>query len=469
MAKRRPSGNGMVRKRDDGRWEGRIVVGHKDNGDSIFRYISAPTQKGLSAKLRQLTEAYKGVDLTEESNMSLSVWLDKWLDEYMAATLRPLTLKGYRRSLELHVKPHLGNKALSKITAADLRSLYRTLQETGRVCPRDGQSPGLSARTVHGIHTTLHRALKTAMEQNLIPSNPAAEVDPPKVDGAPMTILTEAQLDTFMSVIGKDEFWHDFFYTAVTTGLRRGEICALRWEDFDAKQGTLHVRRTLHKGKGKPLTTDDTKTYAGTRKIVLPPSTAQLLRERKKTALAEWIFSNPFDPEQPISPSTAYSRLKALLKETGLPDIRFHDIRHTFATASLEHGMDIKTLSTIIGHVSTATTLNVYAHVTDEMRKTAAAKIDRGIAKSETTQDMDTVPRKPTPSTFQPYKGQRRKPGTGCISQINENLREGRYSPRLPNGGRLARNVYAHSKEECEQKLANLIVQMKAEIAAQQQ
>ena len=86
MAKRRPSGDGMVRKREGGRWEGRIVVGHKKNGDSIFRYISAPTQKELSVKLRQLTEAYKGVDLTEESNMALSVWLDKWLDEYMAAS-----------------------------------------------------------------------------------------------------------------------------------------------------------------------------------------------------------------------------------------------------------------------------------------------------------------------------------------------------------------------------------------------
>ena len=91
------------------------------------------------------------------------------------------------------------------------------------------------------------------------------------------------------------------------------------------------------------------------------------------------------------------------------------------------------------------------------------------IAKAETTQDMDTTPRKPAPSTFQPHKGQRRRPGAGCISQINENLWEGRYSPRLPNGTRLARNVYAHSEEECEQKLSDLIVQMKAEIAAQRQ
>ena len=330
MAKRRPSGDGMVRKREDGRWEGRIVVGHKSNGDSIFRYISAPTQKELSAKLRQLTEAYKGVDLTEESNMALSVWLDKWLDEYMAATLRPTTLNGYRRSLELHVKPYLGNKALSKITAVDLRSLYRSLQETGRVHPKDGQSPGLSARTVHGIHTTLHHALKTAMEQNLIPNNPAAEVDPPKFDGAPMKILTEAQLDAFMRVIEKDAFWHDFFYTAVTTGLRRGEICALRWKDFDTEQEMLHVRRTLHKEKGKPLTTGDTKTYAGTRKITLPPSTAEILRKRQSQICSPWIFYDPFRPELPINPSRAYQQLKTLLTEAGLPDIRFHDLRHPY-------------------------------------------------------------------------------------------------------------------------------------------
>ena len=120
-------------------------------------------------------------------------------------------------------------------------------------------------------------------------------------------------------------------------------------------------------------------------------------------------------------------------------------------------------------HWLTKSAVQGNAYVTDEMRKIAAAKIDRGIAKSESLQDIDTAPRKPAPSTFLPHKGQRRKPGTGCVSQINEKLWEGRYSPKLPNGDRLARNVYAHSEKECEQKLAELIVQMKAEIAAQRQ
>ena len=120
-------------------------------------------------------------------------------------------------------------------------------------------------------------------------------------------------------------------------------------------------------------------------------------------------------------------------------------------------------------HWLTKSAVQGNAYVTDEMRKIAAAKIDRGIAKSESLQDIDPAPRKPAPSTFLPHKGQRRKPGTGCVSQINENLWEGRYSPKLPNDDRLARNIYAHSEKECEQKLAELIVQMKAEIAAQRQ
>jgi len=127
--------------------------------------------------------------------------------------------------------------------------------------------------------------------------------------------------------------------------------------------------------------------------------------------------------------------------------------------------MDIKTLSTIIGHVSSATTLNVYAHVTDDMRKSAAEKIDRGIGGSEMKSKTEKELRKPTRTTFQARKGKYRKPGTGCVTQISDHLWEGRYSPKV-NGKRMARNIYAPTEAECEKKLAQLIVQMKKEIAA---
>ena len=371
MAKRRPSGDGMVRKREDGRWEGRIVVGHKGNGDSIFRYIYADTQKELTAKLRQNIDIYQGIDLTEQSRMTLAEWLEQWLGQ-MSGTLRPSTLENYQKDMSNHVIPYLGQKSLSQITAADLRKLYDILKRNGRMNPRPGQGRGLSSTTVHGIHTTLHHALRAAVEQGLIPTNPADAVEPPKVIRQPMNVLNEEQLDTFMAVIQKDPFWYDFFYTELTTGLRRGEICGLMWSDFDARGGTLKVSRTMHREKGGRLVAGDTKTYAGTRKIVLPPSTAELLRARKKKSFSPWIFHDPLRPEAPISPDSAYRQLKKFLAEAGLPSIRFHDLRHTFSTHALASGVDAKTLSGILGHTKASFTLDTYTHTTGDMQKRAA-------------------------------------------------------------------------------------------------
>ena len=371
MAKRRPSGDGMVRKREDGRWEGRIVVGHKENGDSIFRYIYADTQKELTAKLRQNIALYQGVDLTEQSRMTLAEWLEQWLGQ-MSATLRPGTLEHYRKDMENHVVPQLGAKMLTQVTAADLRKLYDTLKRRGRLKPRPGQSHGLSSTTVHNIHATLHQALQAAVEQGLIPANPADEVDPPKVIRQPMKILNEEQLDTFMDAIKADPIWHDFFYTELTTGLRLGEICGLMWADFDGKAGTLQICRALHKEKGGRLVAGDTKTYAGTRKIILPPSTAELLTARKKISFSPWIFHDPLRPEAPVDPKSAYHQLKKLLAQAGLPNIRFHDLRHTFSTHALTSGVDAKTLSGILGHTKASFTLDTYTHTTGDMHRRAA-------------------------------------------------------------------------------------------------
>ena len=371
MSKRRPSGDGMVRKREDGRWEGRIVVGHKENGDSIFRYIYAGTQKELSAMLRQSIGLYQGVDLTEQSKITLSEWLARWLGQ-MPATLRPGTLEHYRKDMENHVMPYLGRKMLTQITAADLRKLYDRLKKNGRIKPRPGQGRGLSGTTVHNIHATLHHALRAAVDQGLIPTNPADAVEPPKVIRQPMNILNEGQLDVFMETVAADPVWHDFFYTELTTGLRRGEICALMWTDFDERGGTLKISRTLHKEKGGRLVAGDTKTYAGTRKIVLPPSTAQLLRERTQKSFSSWIFHDPLHPEAPIDPNSAYHQLKKFLADAGLPNIRFHDLRHTFSTHALASGVDAKTLSGILGHTKASFTLDTYTHTTGDMQKRAA-------------------------------------------------------------------------------------------------
>jgi len=371
MSKRRPSGDGMVRKRDDGRWEGRIVVGHKENGEPIFRYVYADTQKELTAKLRQKIEVYRGVDLTEQSGMSLSEWLDQWMIS-VKGMIRPSIFRNRWNSVEKHIKPHLGNKKLSQLMPRDIQRFYEKLAAEGRW---DGQG-GLASNTVRGIHTTLHSALKAAVQANLIPRNPTEGFPSPKGHSRPKRILDDGQLERFMEEIRKDALWYDLFYTELTTGLRRGELCGLKWEDFDEASGILKVRRTVHKEKGGELTTWDTKTAAGTRKIILPPSTAELLKRRKATTKSEWIFPNPIKPEDPINPSSAYRHLKTLLKQAGLPDIRFHDLRHTFATHALTSGVDAKTLSGILGHTNASFTLDTYTHTTGDMQKRASEIVD---------------------------------------------------------------------------------------------
>ena len=325
MAKRRPSGDGMVRKRDDGRWEGRIVVGHKENGDSIFHYVSAKTQKALMEKMHRCIVEYDGAELTEDSRMTLGEWLDIWLRECAEPSVRPSTYKGYRGYAERNIKPSLGSKQISKVTAADVQTLYRKLQREGGV-----GGGALSPATVRRIHGVLHQALNAAVDRHLIVKNPTDDVTLPKKVTAAKTILNDKQLERFMEAIKADEHWHDFFYLEITTGLRRGELCGLMWTDFDAEKGTLTVRRTLHNKEGGGYYVGETKTGAGRRIIKLPPSTVQLLSERKRTSISQWIFPNPIHPEDPIMPNNGYTRMKKLLAEAGLPNMRFHDLRHPY-------------------------------------------------------------------------------------------------------------------------------------------
>jgi len=468
MAKRRKRGDGGIRLRKDGRWEGRVVIGYDDKGLPVTKNVLAKTKTECATKLKQLKERItEPAPEQPKPGILLKDWLDHWYQGYKKPSLRPNTQMSYERRIYQHIIPALGNIQMDKLTTADIQKFYAELKQSGRLSREDIYGEGLSDQTVRGIHTTLHAALDKAVAEKLIFRNPSDGCSLPPAKAREMQVLTPEEIQRLL-IQAKEDGCYELLLLELSTGLRRGEICALQWDDLNFKTGVLRVERQVHRIDGE-LVVSQPKTRASNRSVILPAPVVKVLAQYRQGVDSRWMFPSPVSEDSPRDPTAVRKRLKTILERAECKHLRFHDLRHTFATASLEHGMDIKTLSTIIGHVSSSTTLNIYAHVTDEMRRTAAAKIDQGITGAAPQEQADTAPRKPSPSTFQPHKGQRRKPGTGCISQITENLWEGRYSPRLPNGGRRARNVYAHSEEECEQKLADLIVQMKAEIAAEKE
>lgn len=340
MAKRRPSGDGMVRKRDDGRWEGRIVVGHKNNGAPIYRYVFAKTQAELTQKLHDKIEMYRDADLSEECNMTIGEWLDKWINEYMIFTLRPNSLRSYGMVIKCQIKPHLGNRPLSALTTNEIQKFYNTIKKQGRVREDREHGTQLSDSMVRKIHLVLHEALDMAVKQRLLVSNPTNGTTVPKNNYKEKQILNDEQLDRFMEVIRSDERWYDFFYTEITTGLRKGEICGLRWEDFDEQSGKLKIQRSVGKLRDGTLEIGETKTETGKREILLPPSTVELLSKRKEKAVSDWIFPNWKNTAEPMNPQSAYTHLKVLLKKAELPLIRFHDLRHPYVKYTTKNNCD---------------------------------------------------------------------------------------------------------------------------------
>ena len=359
--------------------------------------------------------------------------------------------------------PALGQFQLDKLTTGDIQGFYTDLKKNGRLLRTELYGEGLSDQTIRGIHTTLHAALNKAVEEKLIFRNPADSCKLPPAKSREMKVLTPEEIQRLL-IQAKEDGCYELLLLELATGLRRGEILALHWDDLNFRTGALRVERQVHRVKGE-LVVSPPKTKAGNRTVLLPAPVLNVLQSYKQTVRSRWMFPSSVKEDAPMDPAAVRKRLQTVLDRAECKRLRFHDLRHTFATASLEHGMDIKPLSTIIGHVSSTTTLNTYAHITDAMRQNAADKIDRGIGRAEPKPMRESASRKPAPSTFQARKGQRHKPGTGCVSRINDHLWEGRYSPII-NGQRMARNVYAKTEAECEMKLAELIREIKEEIAA---
>ena len=330
MPKRRANGEGNIRKRKDGRWEGRYTVGHDpETGKAIIKNVLGKTQAEVKEKLKKAIEENVGIDYGRAKNYTVGNWLEVWYENYAKIKMRPSTYLTYHGYIENHIKPQLGKIPLNDLTTLHLQQFYKKLLAEGRVerIEAQKQPKGLSAKTVRNIHQIISSALKLAVEQRLIARNPADGCALPKAEHKEMQTLPVEQLTSFLRE-AKDSGVFALYYIDLTTGLRRGELLGLKWSDIDLEKGDLRVQRQIGRIDGKiiemPL-----KTKNAYRTLPLSADAISVLKMQKcKVGNSEWVFPSPTGG--PMSPDSVLHMLHRVLKRAGLPKVRFHDLRHPY-------------------------------------------------------------------------------------------------------------------------------------------
>ena len=403
MARKRKAGDGTVRQRKDGRWEGRIVIGYDDNGYPKTKNVLAKTKKECVEKLQKLKVECGGLKPEKvRSEMLFGDWLTYWYENHSKPKIRPTTQETYESRIRLHIIPEIGGIPLNKLTQNDLQQFYGRLKKSGRKRFTDKYGEGLSDRMVCMYHATCRSALGKAVQDGLIRVNPAIGCKLPPARKGEMNILSRESMQKLL-IQAKEEKYYELFLLEFATGLRLGELTALQWEELNLTTGELRISKQAVV-IGAELVITEPKTKAAVRTLLLPPKVLEVFREYRKRNVSRWLFPSPKKEDSPLLPSVVRQRLHRLLDHAGCERVRFHDLRHTFATNALAHGMDIKTLSTILGHVSAATTLNTYSHITEEMRRQAAARIDAGIAKAQPLPAEENALQERTMTGFQARK-----------------------------------------------------------------
>ena len=373
MSRKRANGEGSIRKRKDGRWEGRYTAGyHPTTGRQVIKSVLGKTQAEVREKLSKAVRTASTTDVIRAERLRVGQWMEVWYEYYVKIKVRPSSHQTYRGYLDNHIKPRIGHIPLTKLTALDLQRFYRQLLTEGRVSriESEHQPKGLSAKTVRNIHQVIFSAMHLAMRQKLLASDPTEGCALPSLEHREMKTLPVEQLNSFLSEARKSGMF-ELYYIDLVTGLRRGELLGLKWTDINFQAHTLRVRRQVSRIDGKVVEAP-LKTKNSYRTISLSDDAISILKEQKKKHGKSSPYVFPSASGGPISPDSVLHMLHRILKRAGLEEIRFHDLRHTFATLALQNGVDIKTVSGMLGHYSAGFTLDTYAHVTTAAQREAA-------------------------------------------------------------------------------------------------
>ena len=331
MPKRRANGEGNIRKRKDGRWEGRYTAGYDANGKVITKNVLGRTQAEVKDKLRAAIEDSKKLDPVKAGSYTLEQWLKLWYSVYIEPQVRYSTKEFYHNAIDHHIIPKLGSVKLEKLTMLQIQQFYNELLKSGRIQKKNQpelKEHGLSPRMVQCVHVVLNKALEYAVEEKLILANPAKKCKIPKNTHKEMKILPEALIGPYLSA-AKEHGILSPMYLELTTGLRRGELLALRWEDLDVQNRTLSINKSVARQDGK-LVISTPKTPNSIRTVLLPEDTVKLLvEEHERHPANPYLFPSPrtgetWDPD-------GFRRLHdRIVKEIGAEHVRFHDMRHPY-------------------------------------------------------------------------------------------------------------------------------------------
>ncbi len=376
MSRKRGNGEGSVTKRKDGRWMARYTV-YTVKGPQR-KSVYGKTRKDASDKLAKiLSDCAEGI-VYEDDNMTMDEYLDRWLKGSVRGSVRKSTYDRDAYLVANHIKPTLGRIKIKKLSPAHVQGFYRERLDTG-----------LSPSTVHKIHAILHKALAQAVKWHMVPRNVTEATDPPKPALKEMRPLSTEEVHKLLDAVRGDRF-EALYVLAITTGMRRGELLALRWQDVDLENTTLSIGRTLTRDGGR-FTFGEPKTKKSRRSIRLTTQAAQTLREHLERQLRDiemlgdryedrgLVFTT--DTGAPVNPSNLRQRSFApFLEKAGLPHIRFHDLRHTCATLLLAKGVHPKFVQELLGHATIAITLDTYSHVMPGMGDATARAMEDALS-----------------------------------------------------------------------------------------
>ena len=375
MGKRhRSAGEGSISKRKDGRWEGNVNLGFDAEGRRRRIRFCTRTRKEAQERLSELLQQQtKGTIVAVPENLTVGDYLQRWLRDYAATGVRPKTYHSYSQLARLHLVPSLGAIPLAHLQPLHLQSLYAAKLKAG-----------LSPRSVRYLHAILHKALDHAVRWELAARNVADAVDPPRLHHREMAVLTSEQAAAFTESAAPDRL-HALYVVALTTGMRQGEILALRWQDVGLDTGSIYVKRTLHRLHGEWLFAEP-KSARSRRHVALPAvATTALRRHLEQQQWEKEMLGSSYHDQglvfckaggDPFDGSWLTHHTQRLLKKAGLPAVRFHDFRHSHATMMLQQGVHPKIVSDRLGHSSIKLTLDTYSHVLPAMQREAADKVD---------------------------------------------------------------------------------------------